>query len=976
MRTIIHLRNWIYVLITCICFVGCGGGGGSTPATTTSSSSLSQTGGASSYTISGTVTGLAAGAQLVLNNNATDVLTINANGIFTFSNPVTTGSYAVTVATLPTGENCSVANYHGSGISSNVTNVNVTCAPSGYTVAGSVSGLLAGQQMTLINNGSDTLTISGNGTFSFATAVPYNGSYVVTIGTQPSAQFCTVANATGAGVTANVASVQVICSANNFPVSGTISGLAPGTQLAIENNGGNLLTIGANGPFSFNQGVAANGSYSVTVLTQPQNQTCTVSNGFGAGVLSAISSVKITCVANNSTYTIGGVVRGLNTGAQLTLQNNGTDALTLNANGGFTFATPVSLNGAYSVTLGTQPIGQTCSINNFAGSGVVANINSVQVICSNNSYTVGGTVSGLPPGTQLFLYNNNSGGLMISSNGPFTFTDPVAYGGSYAVTVGTKPAGQTCSATNGTGANVVSNIKSIQIICSPSSYLVGGSVVGLAPGTQVTLLDNGTDAVTVNANTTFSFPKKIAYQGSFTVTIGTQPVGQVCQVYPSTTVTGMSYDVNSISVNCNTGNYAIGGTVTGLSAGSKITLQNNNDTLTVNGNGNFTFATAVAAHGAYNVSATASSGQACTVNNGSGANVISAVNNVAVTCNTLPAIGYAYILDTSNNMVRQFNVTSNGLAPTANSVGTDLNPCGIARHPSGKYIYVGNSGSSTISQYSVGAGGLLAPMNPVHVQAGAGICGITIDPAGQFAYAVVSATNQAGVSAQRISVNVFSIGTDGTLTAQPTLGLNSIYSAYGLPGTSITLTPNAQYAYLLLPGSTSLYQYAISAGTMTPLNPLLSAANSDLSYYSFAFSVNPQGTYAYYAGSYNNVARYSIGHNGTLSLLTDVVSGSGAPYPRSVAYSPSGNYAYLMDSGDVRQFSVGADGTFTPLNPSTLNVASAYPLVFDATGQYVFAVLSAGVGQYALGSDGALSLLPTLPLNFSFTPAQMITIHL
>jgi hypothetical protein len=57
--------------------------------------------GTGTYTVSGTVSGLSSGASIALIDDGADQLPpIKANGIFTFSVPVATGSnYAVTIGT-------------------------------------------------------------------------------------------------------------------------------------------------------------------------------------------------------------------------------------------------------------------------------------------------------------------------------------------------------------------------------------------------------------------------------------------------------------------------------------------------------------------------------------------------------------------------------------------------------------------------------------------------------------------------------------------------------------------------------------------------------------------------------------------------------------------------------------------------------------------------------------------------------------
>ena len=160
--------------------------------------------------------------------------------------------------------------------------------------------------------------------------------------------------------------MSITCSTDTYTVGGTLSGLAAGTHVVLANNGQDPVTLGADGAFTFAMPVAYNGSYAVTVATQPADAACTVSGSHGAGVTANISNVAVTC--SEDTYTIGGMVSGLTSGMQVTLDDNGADALTVTANGLFAFATPVVAQGSYSVTVGTQPLGETCSVSAGAAS--------------------------------------------------------------------------------------------------------------------------------------------------------------------------------------------------------------------------------------------------------------------------------------------------------------------------------------------------------------------------------------------------------------------------------------------------------------------------------------------------------------------------------------------------------------------------------------------------------------------------------
>ena len=50
-----------------------------------------------------------------------------------------------------------------------------------FTVGGTLTGLPAGDTVTLQDNGSDNLTLSNNGTFTFPTALPNGQAYSVTV---------------------------------------------------------------------------------------------------------------------------------------------------------------------------------------------------------------------------------------------------------------------------------------------------------------------------------------------------------------------------------------------------------------------------------------------------------------------------------------------------------------------------------------------------------------------------------------------------------------------------------------------------------------------------------------------------------------------------------------------------------------------------------------------------------------------------
>src|SRR6266446_10063020 len=151
-----------------------------------------------------------------------------------------------------------------------------------FTVGGSVSGL-AGTGLVLADNTTDKLTITANGTFTFASTVAKGGSYAVTVQTQPSnpTQTCAVSPspASGSNISANV-TVTVSCTTNpvTATIGGMVSGLVANSSVILQNNGGDSLTVTANGTFVFKTPVSGADIYAVTVVTQPinPNQICMV----------------------------------------------------------------------------------------------------------------------------------------------------------------------------------------------------------------------------------------------------------------------------------------------------------------------------------------------------------------------------------------------------------------------------------------------------------------------------------------------------------------------------------------------------------------------------------------------------------------------------------------------------------------------------------------------------------------------------
>ena len=236
----------------------------------------------------------------------------------------------------------------------------------------------------------------------------------------------------------------------------------------MQDNGGNDLAIAANGSFVFSAAVASAAPYAVTIKTQPTNpsQTCVTAGPAGTVGGANITTVAVTCTTN--TYTVGGSASGL-LGSGLVLQDNRGNDLAIAANGSFVFSAAVASAAPYAVTIKTQPTSpwQTCLVANAAGTVGGANITNVAVTCTTNTYTVGGSASGLL-GSGLALRDNGGNDLAIAANGSFVFSAAVASAAPYAVTIKTQPTipSQTCVIASATGTVGGANITNVAVTCT------------------------------------------------------------------------------------------------------------------------------------------------------------------------------------------------------------------------------------------------------------------------------------------------------------------------------------------------------------------------------------------------------------------------------------------------------------------------------------------------------------------------------
>ena len=363
-----------------------------------------------------------------------------------------------------------------------------------YTVGGTVSGLSSGT-VVLEDNGGDDLSVSGDGSFTFATALASGAAYSVTVASSPAGQACTVANASGTVGSSKVTSVTVTCTAATSGASSAVDMFARadgglGSNWAATADGGLVISSGvAVGASSGNSG----DMWSADTFTSDQ-----------------YSEVEMSSAQLAATQWVGPMVRGQNSGLNgyvaIYFWNNGSPEIMLfwRKGGGWS-----QLGSSYGVAplkagavLGLQAAGSSLSVvlngtvvitasdSSFSGGapGLMTNgaaraagwaggsggvpsgspFGSGQGGGGGATYTVGGTVSGLSSGTVV-LEDNGGDDLSVSGDGSFTFATALASGAAYSVTVASSPAGQACTVANASGTVGSSKVTSVTVTCTAAT---------------------------------------------------------------------------------------------------------------------------------------------------------------------------------------------------------------------------------------------------------------------------------------------------------------------------------------------------------------------------------------------------------------------------------------------------------------------------------------------------------------------------
>jgi hypothetical protein len=191
--------------------------------------------------------------------------------------------------------------------------------------------------------------------------------------------------------------------ASLYAIGGTVTGLQG--VVVLQDNGGDDLTVSANGAFAFRTSLPNGAAYAVTVRTQPVGppETCTVNQGSGAVAGAAVTNVTVTCTVDRHGWV--GSINGY-TGHGLLVEIAAGDPVVLVDQVYVidSYGTHIDLSGPvvpvgtpYSIRVPHQPTNpaQTCIPSPASGTMGTSDVNFV-VTCTTNAACVTNVQDGIP----------------------------------------------------------------------------------------------------------------------------------------------------------------------------------------------------------------------------------------------------------------------------------------------------------------------------------------------------------------------------------------------------------------------------------------------------------------------------------------------------------------------------------------------------------------------------------------------------
>lgn len=291
--------------------------------------------------------------------------------------------------------------------------------------------------------------------------------------------------------------------------------------------------------------------------------------------------------------------------------------------------------------------------------------------------------------------------------------------------------------------------------------------------------------------------------------------------------------------------------------------------------------------------------------------------------------GALFVATLGDSTVSSFSIDLSAGTLTANGSGvaTGTSPTAMILAPSGTALFVANSGSNSISAYTVKTDGTLTAVSG-SVATGMTPLNMAMDSAGHFLF-VVNQGQQADPTSGTISVFAVSDTTLNPVTGSPFV-VAGISAASGPGPSGIAVTPDGKFLYVANQFDSTVTSFSVNGSGVLTQGVTLAVGTTPT-----AAALTPDGGFLYVANS-STVSAFAVcnqvvttcGNPSSPDGSLTVVAGS--PFPAGIApvaivAAPSGKYLYVVDrqSNQISQFKVATGtGVLTPNTQASISTGA------------------------------------------------------
>lgn len=320
-----------------------------------------------------------------------------------------------------------------------------------------------------------------------------------------------------------------------------------------------------------------------------------------------------------------------------------------------------------------------------------------------------------------------------------------------------------------------------------------------------------------------------------------------------------------------------------------------------------------------------------------------------------------YVAGFGSHSVSGFSIGAEGaLAPIECSednceLGAEAKPATVAIGPGGKLLFVVSRGSESVSSFSIGSGGALSKVACAkNCKTAEEPDGLASTPNGQFVYVANGGTE---------SITVYSVGPGGPLSRVACSGCKTEGRPFGL-----AVSPNGEFLYAT--DTTSEHVLVFSIGTDGTLSKIECAEACKTGAGPTGITIAPNGQYVYVANRGSEaVSAFQIGAGGALTPIACVESACDTgKEPVGATVSPSGEYLYVSNAGShsLSTFAIGAGGALAPVpctGPSCETESTPAGIAVSPDGDFLYAANSGSgtISPFSVGPEGALTPIACTP---------------